>query len=383
MKRAQFSNQLRDAWVEVNLGFLEENIIELKKQIADQKTGKIPEIMAVIKADGYGHGSIALAPTLLACGISAFGVATLDEGIELRKNQITAPILVLGAVPHWCFENALLNNIQVSIFNDEHLEVAQQLYEKTGKKLMVHVKVDTGMNRIGIPVEKAKEFINQLRNLPCFDLKGIFTHFADTENKEIFDAQIISFKNLLNSIDKADLQIHCSNSSASLIEDKLNFDMVRLGIAMYGLTPFSEGYKQSAVKNLKQIIGLKGRITNINTLNAGEGVSYGHDFVAKKPTRIATIPVGYADGVSRNLSGKIEAGINGKRIKQIGRITMDQMMFDLGEENDNAKIGDIITLLGQDGENYFSIDDWAKILNTINYELTCRLKVRLPRVYTR
>lgn len=381
MKRAEFSNQLRDGWVEVNLGQLEENILDLKNQIRNNSPKNLPKLMAVIKADGYGHGSIALAPTLLACGINAFGVATLDEGIELRKNKITAPILVLGAVPQWGFENALLNNIQISIFNNSHLEVAKQVYEKTGKKLMVQVKIDTGMNRIGVPLENAKSFINNVKSLPCFNLKGIFTHFADVENEEIFNSQVKGFKNLLSSIDTKGLTIHCSNSSASLIKGDLNFDMVRLGIAMYGLTPFSQGFKNNSVDKLKQIISLKGRITNVHTLKKGDGVSYGHYFVAQKETKIATIPIGYADGVSRNLSGKILGGLEGKVIKQIGRITMDQMMFDLGENE--AKIGDIITLLGTDGENYFPIDSWAEKLNTINYELTCRLKVRLPRVYTR
>ena len=405
--RAQLCNQLRDAWVEVNLGFLEENISELRRKIAATGASGAPKIMAVIKADGYGHGSVAIAPTLLACGVNAFGVATLDEGIELRKHKITAPILVLGMVPHWCFEGALENNIQISIFNDEHLEAAGQLYdkmnernkngvfdfragesqgqssyEKTGKKLMAQVKVDTGMNRIGIDVKDAAAFIERAKKSPAIDLKGVFTHFADVENEEIFVAQNERFKKLLAQIDTNGLEIHCSNSPAALNGGE-PYDMVRLGIALYGLTPFSPQYdkNRTATKNLKQIIGLKGRITNINEIEAGEGVSYGHTFIAKNLTRVATIPIGYADGVSRSLSGKIKASLNGKIINQIGRITMDQMMFDI--TGNEAKTGDIITLLGEDGGNFFSIDNWARELNTINYELTCRLKVRLPRVYTR
>ncbi len=372
MKRAQLSNKLRDAWIEVNLGLLEENILKLKKQISNA-----PKIMAVIKADGYGHGSVAIAPTLLACGVEAFGVATLDEGIELRKHKISAQILVLGVVPHWCFEGALENNIQISIFSDEHLEAAQQLYEKTGKKIMAQVKVDTGMNRVGIGIKEAAKFIERAKNSPAIDLRGVFTHFADVENEEIFALQNERFKKLLEEIDTRNLEIHCSNSPAALSVGDA-YDMVRLGIALYGLTPFSKPHSF----DLKQIIGLKARITNIHEIEAGEGVSYGHAFIAKKPTRVATIPIGYADGVSRSLSGKIKAGFGGKIINQIGRITMDQMMFDISGI-ENAKVGDIITLLGEDGPNFFSIDDWARDLNTINYELTCRLKVRLPRVYTR
>ena len=159
--------------------------------------------------------------------------------------------------------------------------------------------------------------------------------------------------------------------------------MIRLGIILYGLSPLTEGKDCGiCLPTLKPVMGLKGRITNIHTIDKGEGVSYGYAYIADKTTRVATIPIGYADGVSRNLSNKLEASLNGKKIKQIGRVTMDQMMFDITEV-DEAKVGDIITLLGDDEGSYYSINTWAKILNTINYELTCRLKVRLPRIYVR
>ncbi len=373
--RSSLSNPLRDAWVEINLDSLEKNIKEIKKHI------KCKKILAVVKADGYGHGSAMMAPILSACGITDFGVATLDEGLELRKAKVEAPILVLGAVPYWSFEAALKNNIQVSIFNKEHLEAANILFEKTKKKLKVQIKIDTGMNRIGIGIEEAKDFIEAVQSSKSVELTGIFTHFCDVENKEIFNSQKENFINLINSIDTKNLTIHASNSGAILLDDSLNYDMVRAGIILYGLTPFSHPENNQYFKNLKQLISLKGRITNIHEIKKGEGVSYGHCFVADKDTTVATIPIGYADGVSRALSDKIEASLNGKIIKQIGRITMDQMMFNIGDIE--AKVGDIITLLGDDEENHLSIDTWANILNTINYELICRLKVRLPRIYTR
>ena len=382
--RGSFVSKHRDAWVEVNLGHLEHNILQIKKAIFGDKNNPCTKLLAVIKADAYGHGSVMCAPTLLACGIDVFGVASIDEALELRHNKITAPILVLGSVPIWSYETAIKNDIMVSIFSDEHLEAASLISERMrGEKLKAHIKIDTGMNRIGINPKSAIDFFNRAKNAPYLDLKGIFTHFADAENREIVKKQAESFKYVINSIDTTGLDVHCSNSAASLFYDDLKYNMLRLGIILYGLSPF--GYNSelnSRLPDLKQIMGLKGRITNIHTIEKGDGVSYGHIFIADKKTRVATIPIGYADGVSRSLSGKIKASLNGRIINQIGRITMDQMMFDIGDIE--AQNGDIITLLGDDEHgNFLSIDSWARKLDTINYELTCRMKVRLPRIYVR
>lgn len=378
------ANKLRDAWVETNLGSLEYNINSIKEKIKETlpENTDMPKLMAVIKADAYGHGSLMCAPILTACGVEAFGVASVDEGLELRQNKIEAPILVLGTVPIWAFESAVKNNITVSIFNKEHLEAAKILFDRTKMKLNVHIKVDTGMNRIGIPYKEAVSFIEETKNADYINLKGVFTHFADVENPKILNMQIENFKNVINSIDRTGLTIHSQNSLGAFINPGVKCDMIRLGIILYGLTPLTYG-KDCGINlpKLKPVMGLKGRITNIHTIQKGDGVSYGHTYIADKPIRVATIPIGYADGVSRNLSNRIFASINGKMIKQIGRITMDQMMFDI--DDIDAKVGDIITLLGKDENDYYSIDEWAKILNTINYELTCRLKVRLPRIYIR
>ena len=323
------------------------------------------------------------APIFSATGIEVFGVASVDEALELRENKVSAPILVLGSVPIWAYETAIKNDITISIFTQEHLEAAKLISQRLNKKLKAHIKIDSGMNRIGINPKCAKEFIKQAKEAKYIELTGIFTHFADVENPQILSNQIENFKNVIDSIDTENLIIHCSNSLASLARGDLKYDMLRLGIVLYGLSPMSYD-KDPIVKlpELKQVIGLKGRITNIHEINENDGVSYCHKFKANKKTRVATIPIGYADGVSRSLSGKIEASLNGKKIQQIGAITMDQMMFDIGDIE--ASNGDIITLLGDDDcGNFFSIDDWAKKLDTINYELTCRLKVRLPRIYVR
>lgn len=381
--RGTFINKNRDAWVEINLANLEHNVLVIK-DFLEKKCSKTPDIFAVIKADGYGHGSLMCTPVLSACGVKYYGVASIDEGIELRENKITQPILVLGASPLWAMENAIKYDICVSIFNDEHLEMAQQLYERLNKKLKVHIKLDTGMNRIGINKNSANSFIKKVLNSNAIELKGIFTHFADVENNELFKRQIEEFREIIepfcDEFKNKNIKIHCLNSPGMFLYPEFSFDMVRMGIIMWGLTPYSDDNNNKNLPKVLPVMGLKARITNIHTLKKGDGISYGHTFVANEDIRVATIPIGYADGIARNLSGKISAILNGKEIKQIGRITMDQIMFDVN--NVDCAVGDIITLLGEENHTD-TIDTWAGKLNTINYELTCRLKMRLPRIYVR
>lgn len=380
--RGTLINKNRDAWVEINLANLENNLTEIKNYLKEHNINP-PEIFAVIKADGYGHGSLMCAPTLIACGVSYFGVASIDEGIELRENKIDKPILVLGASPLWAFENAIKYDIAVSVFNDEHLEMAEQLYKRLNKKVKAHIKLDTGMNRIGVGIDRAKEFVSKVLNADFIDLKGIFTHFADVENNKIFQRQISEFQQIVEPIKEQlkqrNVKIHCLNSPGMFDYPQFSYDMVRMGIIMWGLTPFSRDDKKIMPKMLP-VMGLKARITNIHTLKKGDGISYGHTFVAPSDIKVATIPVGYADGVARKLSGNISAYLNGKMIKQIGRITMDQIMFDVSDVD--CMVGDVITLIGKENHTD-NIDTWAQKLNTINYELTCRLKMRLPRIYVR
>ena len=385
--RGTYVNKNRDAWVEINLNNLEHNVLEIKKYLFENCPNKNnpPDIFAVIKADGYGHGSLMCAPTLLACGVKEFGVASVDEGIELRENKIEAPILVLGASPLWALENAIKYDISVSIFNDEHLDVALQLYKRLNKKLKVHIKLDTGMNRIGLEPESANGFIKKVLNSDFLDLKGIFTHFADVENKELFKKQINTFEKIVQpfkeEFKQKGVKIHCLNSPAIFSYPCYSFDMVRMGIIMWGLSPYSSDFEENEkIKTMLPVMGLKARVTNIHTLKKGEGISYGHIYVADENKKVATIPLGYADGVARKLSGNISAYLNGKQIFQIGRITMDQMMFDV--TGVDCSKGDIIELIGENNKKD-TIDTWAEKLDTINYELTCRLKMRLPRIYVR
>lgn len=361
----------RDSWVEINVGNLAYNAAEFRKHVpADTK------LLAVVKADSYGHGSIMLAPTLLASGFDMLGVASIDEGVDLRNAKITCDILVLGAVPVWAVESAVNADISIAVFSKEHLKACKQAYERTGRKPKVHIKLDTGMNRIGVSVDDAVEFIKEAQNAGYLNLQGIFTHFANAENREKTQIQIDKWNYVLSQIDTTGLMLHIQNTVGTMCYEIPKSNMRRVGIALYGLwtdMPDNKGFRP----DLRPVMSVKGRIVNVHTAKDGEGVSYGHTFTAKGDRKIATIPIGYADGVSRGLSNKIYGILNGKKVPQVGNITMDQMMFDI--TGVDAEIGDIITLIG-DG---ISIDEWAEILGTINYELCCRLKVRLPRVYTR
>ena len=366
--RKSNANLHRDAWVEVNLTKLADNIEAIKSL-----TNK--DILAVIKADAYGHGATMCAPILLASGVKMLGVASVDEGLDLRKAKIKAPVLVLGTVPVWALEVAVKNNIQVPLFTDEQLNACEELYSRTGMKVVAHIKLDTGMNRIGVGIEKAVEFIKRVQQSQAVVLKGIFTHLANAEDEEKTEKQISNWNSIIEQIDTSKLTLHILNTAGLMTYD-VESDMVRAGIALYGLYPdLIKGI--SKVPQLTPVMALKGRITNIHKVKKGEGVSYGYTYCADKDVTVATIPIGYADGVSRSLSNKIYGMINGIKVKQVGNITMDQMMFDI--TGVNAKTGDIIELLNDE----LTIDEWAKLLNTINYELTCRLKVRLPRVYVR
>ena len=369
-------NTKRDAWVEINLDAIEKNILELKSFVK-----KGVKILAVVKADAYGHGSSMIAPTLLASGVDYLGVASIDEGMELRNNKFTCPILVLGAAPVWAFDYAAQHNISLSVFLPEHLEAAELTYKKTGIKTKAHVKLDTGMNRIGVEKEDAIEFIKKVQSMKSIELQGIFTHFANAENEEKTKEQLDIWNYVLSNTNTDGLILHCFNTAASIAGYKTdNYNMVRLGLALYGLVPDLPPFCKK-VPNLIPAMSLKGRIINIHTAHKGTGVSYCHTFTAKRETQIATIPVGYADGVDRRLSNKIYGIINGQKVPQIGNITMDQMMFDITDVKANE--GDVITLIGEDCGTSISINEWAEILGTINYELTCRLKARLSRVYTR
>ena len=362
----------RDSWVEINLENIAYNMRSIKRN-----TPKGIKLLAVVKADAYGHGSVMIAPTLLASGADMLGVASIDEGVDLRQAKINCEILVLGAVPVWAVESAVKADLTIAIFSKEHLIACKQAYERTGIKPKVHVKLDTGMNRIGVAADAAVDFINEVRKADYLEFGGIFTHLANAENREKTQIQIDRWNSVISQIDTTGLLLHILNTAGAMCYDVPNSNMYRAGIGIYGLYPDLPCDGKIRKPDLKPVMSLKARIVNIHEAHDGEGISYGHTFTAHGNRKIATVPLGYADGVPRGLSNKISGSLNGKAVPQVGNITMDQMMFDI--TGVDANLGDIITLL----DEKHSIDEWAKILGTINYELTCRLKVRLPRVYTR
>ena len=369
--RQSYISTHRDSWVEINLEKLAQNV-KAMREIIPQNI----KFLGICKADAYGHGAVMCAPTMLASGVDMLGVASIDEGLNLRDAKIKCPILVVGAVPVWSVETAVKGDIEFAIFSDEHIEACKDAFERIGIMPKVHIKLDTGMNRIGVSKNCAVDFIKKVQECDFIELKGIFTHLANAEKLDKTRQQFEIWEDIISKVNTQGLLLHILNTAAIMSKFKASSNMVRTGISLYGLYPdlYSEDVKPP---KLSPIMSLKARIVNIHTAKTGEGVSYGHTFEAYEDVKIATVPLGYADGVPRILSNKIFAKINGKKIRQIGNITMDQMMFDI--TGVDAKCGDIITVLDED----LPIDDWANILNTINYELTCRLKVRLPRVYTR
>lgn len=371
--RQSYINIHRDSWVEVNLEYLAQNVKFLKSLCHEGV-----KLLAVVKADAYGHGAVMCAPTMLASGVDMLGVASIDEGLNLRDANINCDILVLGAAPVWAFDCAAENDITLSIFSYEHISACKQAFERTGKKVKVHIKIDTGMNRIGVEQQKALDFIEKVQGSDFIDLQGVFSHLACAECTDESQKQFKKFDEIISQVDPKNLILHILNTAGSISYPEHQYNMVRAGIGVYGLMPELACTQPFCKHNcLKQVIAVKGRITRIHRMDENEGISYGHTYVTKEEIDVATIPIGYADGVPRGLSNKIYGELNGERIKQIGNITMDQMMFDIS--NVYAKEGDVITLLGDN----LPIDEWAKIVGTINYELTCKLKVRLPRVYTR
>lgn len=373
--RTPIAQTRRDAWTEINLSNIEHNLNQIKTILNPSV-----EIMAVVKADAYGHGAAMVAKTLSASGVGYFAVAAVDEGIQLRMSEIKKPILILGPTPAWAIASAVESNLEITIFSKSHLIDCIEAAKKLNKKVAIHIKIDTGMHRIGINYKEALELINLASKSDGIHLKGIFSHLACAEDRIKSNIQIDRWNAIINQIEHKPEFLHFTNSSGLMAYKEIHYNLVRTGLELYGLQPdLPEDIEQL---NLKQAMSLKGRITHIHKADPGEGVSYGYSFnVPDEGITIATLPIGYADGVSRRLSNKINGLINGIQVPQIGSITMDQMMFDVSKIED-IKPGQVITLLGEDNGVLNSIDNWAKQMNTISYEVPCLLKVRLPRVYT-
>ena len=370
------ANQKR-AWVEIDLTALGENVKQLKKILAPQT-----ELMAVVKADAYGHGAVTVARTALDCGAGSLAVATLSEGIQLRKEGINADILILGAMntpreiralAFWNLQPTLCNCAQALLFSEIMAEM--------GKSLPVHLKLDTGMSRLGTNWQQATEFVCLTQQLPYLRLASIYSHLAtaDDPNPTMMKLQQTRFAEAIAKLKFQGIvppKLHLANSAATLSDRAFHYDFVRVGLALYGLYPAP--HLRSSVE-LKPILQVKARITQVKKITAGTGVSYGHKFTAPRDMAIAVVGIGYADGVPRNLSNRLQVLVCGQLVPQIGTITMDQLMLDVSNIP-NLQPGEIVTLIGQDGNQSITAEDWANALNTISWEILCGFKHRLPRV---
>ncbi|WP_122893168.1 alanine racemase [Arcobacter peruensis] len=371
-------NLSRPVWAEINLDNLAHNMKETRRVV-----NKNTLITAVIKADGYGHGAVCIGQTLLDNGANRFAVATLSEAIQLRASFPNTEIMVLGYTPNDLTEDILANNIIQTIYTLEQAEYFSKLALLSNKKITVHIKLDTGMNRLGM--QESQETIDSILQMSKFEglfIEGLFTHFAmaDEIDKEYTNNQVKKYKKIVNALEENGLNIpikHVSNSAAIIDMPELNMDMVRAGIMLYGLYP-SKNVNQNNV-NLKEVMCLKAKISQVKEIPKGTGVSYGLKYKCTKNSKVATLPIGYADGFTRMLSGKASAMLQNKKVPIIGNICMDQCIIDISGLD--AKIDDEVVLFGGNDKNGISITSVSELLNTINYEIVCMVDKRVPRVY--
>lgn len=371
-------DETRPVWAEINLDNLAHNIREVR-----ENTKKDSLVTAVVKANAYGHGAIRAAETFLNNGADRLAVATLSETIELRRGGIEAPILILGYTPKTQYKQVLEYDIIQAIYDYESAKTLSEYATELGRNGKIHIKIDSGMGRIGfLPKDQSIEEILKITKLPNIEVEGIFTHFAkaDEVNKDFTSLQYDRFMDIVKKLEDKGVHIpikHVSNSAAIIDLSEYNLNMVRAGIMLYGLYPSDEVNKDDI--KLKPAMTLKAKVSNVKVVPKDVGISYGQIFVTEKESKIATIPIGYADGFTRMLTSKGEAYVNGKTVPVVGRICMDQSMLDVTEVDEIA-VGDEVILFG-DGNPGPHIDDVAEKLNTINYEIVCMVGRRIPRVY--
>lgn len=363
----------RDTWAEVDLDCISENIASVKQRLPQNV-----DIIAVVKANAYGHGDVQVAKAALEAGATYLAVAFMDEAIALRQKGITAPILILGATRATDAHVAAQNHITLTVFQMEWLREAKK-HLHADEQLTVHVKLDTGMGRIGIrSKEELKEIEQVLQEEKQFNFEGIFTHFAtaDELDESYFQQQFAKFKDMVNALKKKPKYVHCSNSAAAVRFPETYFNAVRLGIVMYGLTPSLEMDTEIPFP-LKEAFSLKSKLVHVKKLQKGEKISYGATYETSGEEWIGTIPVGYADGWIRKLQGQ-KVLVDGKRAPIVGRICMDQCMIRLPYY---IPVGTEVTLIGRDAAQFISVNEIAAKLETINYEVPCIIAGRVPRVY--
>lgn len=355
------------------------NIREIRKI-----TNPSAQLMAVVKADAYGHGFLEVTKTLLENGADRLAVATLREGEQLRSRGVRVPILVLGALMEEDIEDYINFNITPNVFSYEMAHAISYIAEKKEIVTKIHIKLDTGMSRIGFLTgdnnESVADEIIRISKLPYIEIEGIFSHFStsDEYDESYTRLQYSRFMDVINRLEERGLHIpikHICNSAAIMMYPEMHLDMVRPGVILYGMYPSDEVDKSRLC--LKPAMTLKSRITFVKEVEPGRGVSYGKEYITDKVTKIATVPIGYADGYLRRLAKEGRMIVNGQHVPIIGRICMDQCMIDVTNVH-NIERGDEVILFSDKG---ITVDDLAKWLDTINYEVTCVIGKRIPRIY--
>lgn len=363
----------RPTWAEVDLNNLEYNFRQVKSILAPGT-----KIMPTVKADAYGHGLIPVSRRLVVSKADALGVASIDEGIKLRRAGIKLPILILGLILKKDIDPLFKYDLTPTICDWQLASALNSRGRSLGKVINTHIKIDTGMGRIGVLHDDAFNLIRNIHRLKFIRIEGLFTHFAFADlNRKFTLYQIDLFNRLVLKLQREGINIellHAANSMGIIDYKNSHFNMVRPGIVIYGLHP-----KENLKIKIKPILSLKTKIIFAKKIPAGYGVSYGHDYIAKKATQIVTLPIGYGDGYPRNLSNRASVIIKGKRFRISGKICMDQIMVDIGKLK--VKVGDEVILIGRFGASKVSAEELASLSGTIPYEIVCGLGSRIPRIY--
>ena len=371
---------MRPTWVEVDLDAIAHNVETLQRLAAPA------QLMAVVKADGYGHGAVMVARTALAHGARRLAVAVVEEGVHLRQSAIACPILVMGWTPPWQYGLALRYDLELTVSSEEEARALAEAARREGRRVRVHLKVDTGMGRLGLRWDHPRlaEVAARIAGLGGLELVGVFTHLAtaDDPDASLTEEQLARFGRIVATLDERGLRPllrHAANSAALLRLPGARYDLVRPGIALYGLEPFRGAV---AAFDLRPALAWKTRVALVKEVPAGTPISYGATFVTRRPSRIAVLPVGYADGLRRALSNRGQVLVGGRRVPIVGRVCMDQVMVDVTDAGPVA-VGDEAVLIGRQGDEAITADEMAGWMDTIGYEVVTGIGRRVPRIYLR
>jgi alanine racemase len=376
---------LRPAWVDVDLAALEHNLARIRERLA----GSGARVMAVVKADAYGHGAVGVSRALEAAGVDWLGVALLEEGAEIRRAGVEVPILVLGTARPAKIALYARYGLTPTISSVSELALWRNWTAGQTTAQPIHLKVDTGMGRLGVPVAKVPQALELLRTHPGLELAGLLSHFGDADDLEsprnpAQEARFSEVLGLLTPEERERTLIHMANSAAALHRPASRYGLVRLGIALYGLDPAERPDRPLALEartDLRPVMSVRARIVQIRGLPAGTAVSYGGRTVTRRRSVIAVVPVGYADGYAWRLTGKAEALVRGRRVPVAGSVTMDMTLLDVTDAG--AELGDEVVLLGRQGDEEITATELAAHAGTISWEILCHLGLRLPRRYVR